>query len=368
MKKIFFITFIVAIAVIGYVNFAKACLPPPCEDCPPCEYCPPLECPPPPECWKNSDCDDGLICNGQETCKWGQCVSGTSIDCSANNISAIETCTNSPDDNPLTWDFRTAFISQCQEPSGTCSTGISDISHTCNKTQCGGCETDADCDDQNQNTSDTCNLTTCQCEYSEIPPQPYCGDGTCQGEETCSNCSQDCGICPVGGNGGGGGGGSGGTIVSPPTTYPPPPPSPPSPPPPPTPEEGEVAGETAIKEGEGEVLGEAVTRLPTTGGNPFLIMIIALTVAFAALLGIIILVYSIKNEKSSKKNYNNRTDNNFYYCYNSCHLSLLAFYKLLSFSEIRRIQQCWSNVYCQGRRGNRLVISGQSFNYSKDRR
>ena len=44
---------------------------------------------------------------------------------------------------------------------------------------------------------------------------PICGDGICESEngETCSNCPQDCGVCPTSGGssgGGGSGGGSGG--------------------------------------------------------------------------------------------------------------------------------------------------------------
>jgi hypothetical protein len=39
------------------------------------------------------------------------------------------------------------------------------------------------------------------------PATPVCGDGTCNGSETCSSCSVDCGSC--GGGGGGGGGGAG---------------------------------------------------------------------------------------------------------------------------------------------------------------
>jgi hypothetical protein len=40
-------------------------------------------------------------------------------------------------------------------------------------------------------------------------PSPFCGDGSCNGAETCSSCSADCGSCS-GGSGGGGGGGGGG--------------------------------------------------------------------------------------------------------------------------------------------------------------
>ena len=39
------------------------------------------------------------------------------------------------------------------------------------------------------------------------PTTPTCGDGSCNGSETCSSCSRDCGACPSGGGGGGGGGG-----------------------------------------------------------------------------------------------------------------------------------------------------------------
>lgn len=40
--------------------------------------------------------------------------------------------------------------------------------------------------------------------------EPYCGDGYCNGNEACSTCRQDCGVCEV--TGGGGGGGGGGTL------------------------------------------------------------------------------------------------------------------------------------------------------------
>ena len=46
-------------------------------------------------------------------------------------------------------------------------------------------------------------------EYNE--PSPYCGDGTCNNNETCSTCPQDCGSC--GGGGGGGGGWTPPTVI-----------------------------------------------------------------------------------------------------------------------------------------------------------
>ena len=38
-----------------------------------------------------------------------------------------------------------------------------------------------------------------------VAPTAACGDGSCNGSETCSTCPSDCGSCPSGGGGGGGG-------------------------------------------------------------------------------------------------------------------------------------------------------------------
>ncbi len=52
--------------------------------------------------------------------------------------------------------------------------------------------------------------TTANCSATKTPvstPAPTCGDATCNGTETCSTCSADCGACPtVSGSGVGGGG------------------------------------------------------------------------------------------------------------------------------------------------------------------
>jgi len=46
------------------------------------------------ECSGNDDCEDGVVCNGQETCNGGICEAGTAVSCQENAI--------------------------CQEPDGTC--------------------------------------------------------------------------------------------------------------------------------------------------------------------------------------------------------------------------------------------------------
>ncbi|MFC1789777.1 PKD domain-containing protein, partial [Patescibacteria group bacterium] len=137
------------------------------------------------------DCDNGLTCDGAESCSLGNCVDGTMVDCSENDILGIETCENDPDSNPFTWDFRDPFTSVCEEPIGACSSGDETIIHDCDA-QCGGCTSNTDCDDQDPNTTDTCNSNTCGCEHIL---NPYCGDQICSGEETCDNCEVDCGSC-----------------------------------------------------------------------------------------------------------------------------------------------------------------------------
>ena len=49
--------------------------------------------------------------------------------------------------------------------------------------------------------------------FGEQTVSPYCGDGSCNGSETCSSCSGDCGSCPPPPPSGGGGGGGGGITV-----------------------------------------------------------------------------------------------------------------------------------------------------------
>lgn len=50
----------------------------------------------------------------------------------------------------------------------------------------------------------SCN-PACDFNVSACSPAPSCGDGSCNGSETCSTCPADCGACPASGGGGGGG-------------------------------------------------------------------------------------------------------------------------------------------------------------------
>ena len=55
--------------------------------------------------------------------------------------------------------------------------------------------------------------TSTEVSSTPVAPTAVCGDGTCNGSETCSSCAADCGKCITGGGGGGGGGG-GAPIIS----------------------------------------------------------------------------------------------------------------------------------------------------------
>jgi hypothetical protein len=75
-----------------------------------------------------TQCDDGLYCTVNDACTAGIC-SGSSRDCSSNNLPSIETCDNNPDNNPFTFDYSTAFTSACDENLDKCTEGS--ITHTC---------------------------------------------------------------------------------------------------------------------------------------------------------------------------------------------------------------------------------------------
>lgn len=111
------------------------------------------------------DCDNGLYCNGQETCVAAACVAGIPVDCSGNDLPEIATCFNDPDANPFTWDYASAFTSVCDEDADACTVGIYSYTHTCDIEKCGAeCAVDEDCDDGIVFTSDSCN-SQCECEH-----------------------------------------------------------------------------------------------------------------------------------------------------------------------------------------------------------
>jgi hypothetical protein len=122
-----------------------------------------------------NSCDDGYYCNGADRCQNGACNNlGPNIDCSGNNLPAIATCTNNPDNNPKTWDSASGFTSTCNEINDQCTTSSYSYTHTCNTATCG-----AECE-QNSNCGNYCDGNT----------RYY--NGNCQGTCSCSYTQQNC--------------------------------------------------------------------------------------------------------------------------------------------------------------------------------
>ncbi|MFA6254638.1 MAG: VWA domain-containing protein [Patescibacteria group bacterium] len=123
-----------------------------------------------PECNTDEDCSTGQYCENNE-CHDIQCVDADEDTYSVYNEAY---CPNGND---------------CNDSDRGINPGATEV--------CGD-GIDNDCD---SNIDEGCNQT-----------EPYCEDGSCNGNETCSACPADCGAC--GGSGGGGGGGGGSTPYS----------------------------------------------------------------------------------------------------------------------------------------------------------
>jgi len=159
----------------------------------------------------DSLCNNNLVCDGVETCDaLNGCQDGIQIDCSGSDLVSIGTCFNNPDGIDWTWDFRNTFTSTCQEPSGSCTTGDSTITHDCDIIACGAdCELNTDCAPTDCDVQDGCVgndyydytnvdndcLNDCSCESNScgtpniILNSPLCV--ACTTNEDCNGLNQD---------------------------------------------------------------------------------------------------------------------------------------------------------------------------------
>jgi hypothetical protein len=165
-------------------------------------------CPPEAACTTNVECDDGLFCNGAETCNAGACIPGSPPVCSDGLFcNGLETCNESAggcvdglapecnnDGNGCNG------LEQCNEAAGACiQTDAIDCSSEfsfCGKQKVcdpitsacvdDGSGEDGTCD---SGTGETCAL--CAGDCSSTYPGAVCGNGICEDTENCSNCD-DC--------------------------------------------------------------------------------------------------------------------------------------------------------------------------------
>ena len=127
-----------------------------------------------PGCTTNAQCDDGVFCNGAETCAAGSCVPGTAVNCSDGIACTADTCNETTD--------------SCDHApnNAACGNGLyCDGTETCSVTL--GClpGTPVNCNDGIACTADSCNETTDSCDHA--PNNAACDNGLyCDGAETCS--------------------------------------------------------------------------------------------------------------------------------------------------------------------------------------
>ena len=184
----------------------------PCPDC---------------ECLADADCDDGLFCNGSESCdSFGFCQNGADVDCGDAIACTTDTCDpamgcmNVPvdvacdDGNVCTADACNTVLGCTNDAIPNCCTADVDCDDLvfCNGTEacqadlcepgsepcpgqncdeatrsCVDCQVDADCDDGNPCTDDVCAGGACIHDNNEVD----CDDGdACTTSDRCVN-----GVC-----------------------------------------------------------------------------------------------------------------------------------------------------------------------------
>jgi len=156
-----------------------------------------------PECTVNADCDDGLWCNGEETCVDQSCQAGsdpcpvgcdeandlcTSTICGNGTCEVGEDCGSCGQDCPR---FESGFCG-----NGTCEPSLGEdclsCSQDCNGKQNGNPSGRFCCGDASTPCSDSrCSVDAWSCS-SSTAGSTCCGDGTCEGLETSVNCLADC--------------------------------------------------------------------------------------------------------------------------------------------------------------------------------
>jgi C1A family cysteine protease len=160
-------------------------------------------------CTYDSDCDDGLYCNGAETCEAGACQEGTPPDCSDDGLfcNGSEFCDEEADMCGHTGD-PCGQGTVCNEETDTCDlpdcgNGVCDQGEDCNSCpgDCPSGSGSGDCSACFKGVCDgNCHPVKEGPDCADCSPGWCCGDGVCEGDEDGYNCAIDCGAPPVCGN------------------------------------------------------------------------------------------------------------------------------------------------------------------------
>lgn len=186
-------------------------------------------------CVANTECDDGLGCNGTETCVQGYCAAGVPVDCDDQNdctkdgcdingcIHAVYTSAHACSQQPLGYchgptcvsglgsecsdsmpcsssnnacTYRSCNNGYCVEaanPNGTACTNSNGDASQCYDGACEACVIGADCDDGNACTNDVCNSIGV-CVNTSTDLASCAGGGFCWAGACCEGCI-DNGTC-----------------------------------------------------------------------------------------------------------------------------------------------------------------------------
>ena len=141
------------------------------------------------ECTQNSQCNDGLFCNGAETCQAGVCQAGTAIDCSAlNDQCNVGVCDEASD----------SCVKQAANEGLICNDGLfCNVGETCQSGSCIGGSANS-CSDGNSCTTDSCNEVVDSCINTAVTDGTLCNDSQfCTVNDACTagvcgGASRDC--------------------------------------------------------------------------------------------------------------------------------------------------------------------------------
>ena len=160
-------------------------------------------------CSSDNDCDDGIYCNGVETCdQAGACLDGVPPDCSDDGLfcNGSEVCDEANQScgqtgNPCEAgtvcdeDIDSCVLESCG--NGQCETG--ENCNNCLQDCIGGTSSGGDCASCFKGNCDgVCHPKKEDASCSDCATVSYCcGDGICEGEENNGNCAIDCPYGPT---------------------------------------------------------------------------------------------------------------------------------------------------------------------------
>ena len=150
------------------------------------------------ECLDAGDCDDGLYCNGSETCSAGSCEAGSAVICDDGVACTTDSCNEATDSCDFTADDTVCDDGLFCNGAETCNVSLvcksapteSCVGSLCDEAtdQCVECLGDGDCDDGLYcNGSETCSAGSCEAGSAVI-----CDDGVACTTDSCNEATDSC--------------------------------------------------------------------------------------------------------------------------------------------------------------------------------